>query len=369
MADPTAALLWAACRLQPSAAEVADAVHAGADLSLAADLAIAQRISPLLWRALREAGAVTGGEPWAHELEQDTKRCHAQSRLLLPLVGRLALQPLVDRDLEPLVIKGAALAHRYPDAALRPMDDVDMILPPESAPAAAAALEAAGWKRLPTPTRRRFQDDYVHPSSPGLHIDLHYQLANWRTRANRLGTTALWEARQPSTLFGAPAFVLPPEHEIVLLASHAAKPYHGFDRLIWTVDIAVVITDAETDGGVNWGRVAELASKASCRTAVAVALTLAGRLGVRSPPELRDIDPQRAKVLAPLLDHTWPIAPRSPAFRNVLRYALVDERRLRLTLAADEVSRHGWWNVPRAAATLARRATTRYFDRRRASLS
>ena len=368
MAEPTAALLWAACRPQPSADDVRAAVAAGADLTEAAQLAVAQRVSPLLWRALHDAG-VTDDSAAMLELEQDAKRCRAQSRLVLPQIGRLALAPLAAAGLETLVVKGGALAHRYPDPGLRPMDDLDMLVQHGDADRVAAVLVEGGWQQRPTPDRRGFQRDLVHPSLPGLHIDLHHELSSWRTRANRLTSTQLWDARMPATLFGAPAFVLRPEHEVVFLASHASKPYHGFDRLIWSVDLAVVIADAEAHGGLDWSRVSELATNARCRTAVAVALTQAARLGAESPPELRTIDAARARVLAPVLGDTWPITQRTGGIRNLLRYALVDERRLRLTLAADELSRRGWWDVPRAAARLVRRTTARYIDRRRARLS
>ncbi|HVV38242.1 MAG TPA: nucleotidyltransferase family protein [Acidimicrobiales bacterium] len=348
--NPTAALLWAACRPTPSLDDVATAIAHGADLDDAANLAVAQRVSPLLWRAISQAGLVRSDEAWADTLERDAQRCRAQSRMVLPQIGRLALEPLAAAGVEPLVIKGAAVAPRYPDAGLRPMDDVDVIIVDHQIDAALAQLEGCGWEIHTPPQRRQFELDITHPSLPGLHIDLHRGLDSWRTRANRLTSDNLWRSRQPTTLYGAPAFVLPPELELVSMAAHAAKPYHGFDRLIWIVDIAVV-----AQAGVDWDTVAYIAHEAHCRTAVAVALTLAARIGTESPEGLRRIDNGRAAALAPVLSEDWPVRGRAAAPRTTLRYALVDDRRTRATLLVSELFDKNVWQVPRRAARLARR--------------
>jgi hypothetical protein len=350
VSNSTAELLWAACRPTPSLDGVATAIAHGADLDAAADIAIAQRVSPLLLRALTETGAAATSEPWVERLEHDARRCRAQSRMLLPQMGPLALKPLADAGLEPLVIKGASLAPRYPDPALRPMDDVDMILPDRQIDDALRHLAPYGWQPHTPPDRRRFQVDVTHSSMPGLHIDLHRGLDSWRTRANRLTSDALWALRQPTTLYGAPAFVLPPEVELVGLAAHAAKPYHGFDRLIWIVDIAVA-----AQAPLDWDRVAYFADDAHCRTALAVALTLATRLGVDSPKQLRHIDSARMHGLAHVLSDDWPTVSRNGAVRADLRYALVDDRRTRATLLVSELFDRKVWDVPRRAARVMRR--------------
>ena len=350
MTNPTAELLWSACRPSPSLDGTAAAVANGADLDDATDLAIAQRVSPLLWRALTDTALTRAHEAWSGRLEHDVKRCRAQSRMLLPQIGRLALQPLADAGIEPLVIKGAALAPRYPDLALRPMDDVDVIVPDHQVDAALKALDACGWQPHTPPARRQFEIDITHEALPGLHIDLHRGLDSWRTRANRLTTDGLWVARQPTTLYGAPAFILPPELELVSLAAHAAKPYHGFDRLIWIADVAVA-----TQRELDWERVAYLALDAHCRTAVAVALNLAARMGVESPDELRRIDPSRLSALAAVLSPDWPVISRDSKVRAALRYALVDDRRTRATLLVSELFDKRAREVPRRAARVMKR--------------
>jgi hypothetical protein len=365
MAHPTAALLWAACRLTPSIDDVRAAVDAGADLDAAANLAVAQRVSPLLWRALGAAGLAESGEDWAAVLKRDAARCHAQSRLLLPRIGALALEPLAAAGLEPLVIKGGELAQRYPDPGLRPMDDIDLVLPTHQVDEGAAALSAAGWAWHETPARQRHEVQFTHASLPGLHVDLHRSLGTWRNRSNRLTTDELWSARQPTTLYDAPAFVLPTELNFVMLAAHAGKPWHTFDRLIWVVDLAIVAAN-----DIDWAEVGRRAQAARCEAAVAVGLSQAARIGVESPAELRRIDGSwRAHALKPLLSPDWPAMSHSREQRAIVRYALVDERATRAKLIASELTSKTLWSAPRRTYWLAKRTVRQIAERRRERLS
>lgn len=360
--DPTATLLWAACRRAPAVDEITSALANGADLDRAAEVALSQRVSPLLWRALNAAGVAGDGQRWAAQLERDSARCHAQSRLSLPRIGQLALAPLAKAGCAPLVIKGASLAGRYPDPALRPMDDVDLILPVDQIEPGIAALVAAGWKRLPTPERRPHEVDLTHALLPGLPIDLHRSLAWWRTRANRLTSDHLWAARQPVTLYGAPVFGLPTELELVMLAAHAAKPFHVFGRLLWSADIAMVISGAEATGGVDWAEVERLSEEMRCPTAVAIALNHADRMGAASPPELRRVRGGRERLagLNPVLSSDWPLETRDSAIRMSLRYLLVDERRAQFTLlVSDILGKEGPVKAVRRGAVLSGRLARR----------
>jgi hypothetical protein len=360
VSSPTAALLWAACRREPSAGEVTDAITRGADLDLAAEIAVVERVSPLLWRALRHAGVETNGQGWATVLSQDAARCRAQSRLTLPRMATLALGPLADAGLEALVIKGGAVAGRYPDTALRPMDDIDLILPPDQIEPAVDTLTQTGWVRYVAPARRRHEVDLMHPALPGLPIDLHRGLSTWRSRANRLTSEQLWAQRQKTTLHGVGAFVLPPEPELVMLAAHAAKPFHIFARLVWTADIAMVVAAAEPRGGIDWDQVQRLADATKCRTAVAVALSQAEFLGVQSPAVLRRIEGRaRQSALKPVLSPEWPVEKGDRHIRSEIQYALVDDRLARATLVVSEILSKRVRDVPRRAAVLAHRRVRR----------
>ena len=366
----TASLLWAACRPAPDGDGVRAALDAGADLEHATQLALSQRVAPLLWRALQETGALDGtvNGAWTVALSRDASRCKAHAFLVLPQVAERALAPLAAAGLTPLVFKGGALFARYPEPGLRPMDDVDLVLPPEQLDAGVSTLERAGWSVYPVRRGTHHEVILTHPALPGLPIEMHRALATWRERSNWLSTGDLWQWRTPGTVFGEAAFVLPVEEEIVALAAHAAKPFHVFDRLLWPVDIAVVIGAAESAATpVDWQRVARIADRARCRTALAVALSQAHRLGAPSPADLRAAPARdaRERALEPVLSPEWPVIPRTWSVLTRLRYALVDDWRQRVTLLAGQILRYGPADAPRNAVDLSRRGVKRWWRLRR----
>lgn len=345
------------------------ALSRGPDLALVARAAIEQRLSPLLARALATAGPslATRPEAWASEIASDTARCRAQTALVLPALARTALVPLVEAGFEPVVMKGAALASRYPHPGLRPMDDVDLFLPPRQHASALRVLQAGGWDRRDRPGQHH-EIVLAHPDVPGLPIELHRAFATWSTRVSRLSARALWEGRQRQTVGGAPAFGFSPIDELLMLVTHAAKPFHTFERLLWITDLAVVVAAAARDGHpFDWDAVAGAAGRARCTSALAVALTQAARLGVDAPAPLLRPAARGARLaaLAPVLSPDWPVIERDEGIRNRLRYALVDDARLRLALLAESVVGVGAASAPRKGVATGVRLVRRWRQLRR----
>ncbi len=361
----TARLLWAACRPAPEPEVVAARVDDGASLDLAARVAIARRVGPLLWRALVEADRLHCLGDVREELRKEYEVRRGQAALLLPIALSTAVEPLTRAGLEPVVLKGPAVARRYPDPGLRPMDDLDILLPPVQHKGAVKALEEAGWVLSSGPARHDYDTVLQHPAVPHFPLELHHDLESWRERAHELTAIDLWRARVPLDCMGTRAFGLPVEEELIALAAHAAKPYHHFERLIWSVDLAVIIGAAGP--GLDWERVAERARQVGCTTMVAVGMCHARRLGATVPDELVVLPPSRLRrtVIAPLLDETWPIVGSDEGVAHRLRYALPDTRRRRALLALGEITTEGALGVPRRAASMVVLGTRRYLGWRR----
>lgn len=350
----TAGLLWAACRPSPDLDAVRAAVGAGADLGLAAKLAVHQRVAGLLARGLTAAG-VDLTAPWADDLRIDAARCRAHAVMVLARAGPLALQPLADAGLEVLTFKGAALAERYPAPGLRPMDDVDLVLPPAQHGEAMRVLAEAGWRVARPAGGPHYDELLVHPELPGLPLELHRALSIWQERASGLSLEALWGMRIPQTIFGAHAFGLPPEEELVAVAGHAGKPFHVFGRLLWSVDAVVIVQSAATASPVSWDRVARLADRLGSATALAVLLSQASRLGADVPGELclPMARGTRRAALAPLFDPEWPALPRDK-LRRRFQFVVADAWWRRAVMLAGAVAGEGVGAIPRRALDFGR---------------
>jgi hypothetical protein len=351
-AQAVADLLWESCRRRPDSAAVAAAARR-CDPSLLLESAVDHRIAPLVWRALDHSGCgdAVGGPGTVLRDLADVHRVEAS--VVLPRAVRLALRPLTEAGLEPVVMKGPAVASRYPAPGLRPMEDIDVLLPRRAHRAGLRALTAAGWTVVRPSARDRYDTVLRHTGVP-LALELHHGLASWYERATALDAEALWRARTPLDCLGTPAFGLPVEHELVMLAAHAGKPHHSFRRLVWTADLAMVAGD-EGGGVVDWDAVRALARRARCSTVVAAALALGRRVGVDAPAATFPLPDRgwRAEALAGLLDPRRPLAPGgSPTFH--LRFALTDTGWRRGWLLAGMVHEQASWA---ARATWPARAT------------
>ncbi len=113
--------------------------------------------------------------------EENLRSRARASRLLETLVA--TIRALRVADVEVVALKGAALAFfRYPDSALRPMGDLDLLLrDPRDLQRATSALLGAGWTALfDTPRHRVFArpDERVaspaaeHPDNP-IRVEIH----------------------------------------------------------------------------------------------------------------------------------------------------------------------------------------------------
>ncbi len=254
--EQTATLLWESCRRDPDPASLRRALAGGADIGWAVSAASEQRIGPLLWRALGAAGSLDALGPDGAALGGVADASRMEALLLLPRAVALAVRPLTDAGLEPVVFKGPAVAARYPEPGLRPMDDIDLLLPQADHRRALDALGHAGWQVARPGGRDTNATVLTHREVPSFFLEVHYALEGASQRVTALDPGTLWAMRQPLECAGTSAFGLPPAEELVVLAAHAGGPHHRFVRLVWMADLAMIVGAAATHGvPIDWERV------------------------------------------------------------------------------------------------------------------
>jgi hypothetical protein len=327
-------LLWAAASPAPDVERVRELAER-ADVAYVIETATEHRVGPLVVRALREAGV--GVDP--ADVPPLAAAWQARSLLSVPVAARAALGPLVEAGLAPLVFKGIALVDRYPSPGLRPMDDIDILVPADRFDDAVVELERSGWTRAQHATGT-YDIPFRHRDAPDVFLELHHEISDPRELPSALSATALWQARRPMSVYGYDVWTLPPELEIVVLATHAAKIFHRFDRLLWTVDLAVVIRSAEID----WGIVAALSARAQRRVATAIALRLASRLGAEVPQAMT-LTPGtlgRSGAVAFMTDPARPFRREPKARTPWLAFALIDDFRGMARMAIGDLREPPW---------------------------
>jgi hypothetical protein len=362
----TVALLWEVCRPVPDESRLAAALGDGADVDLATGLARINRIVPMFWRVVSTSPVLAHAlnDECRNELAKEVNIRRGHAAFLLPRAIQMIVQPLERIGIELLFVKGAALVDRYPSPELRPMDDIDAIVPHDQLRAAVRGLEAAGWtshtrKNVPYETTLR------HPDLPDVPLELHHGLHSWKERSTRMTTADLWRRRVPIESFGVPTAGLPPEEELVYVAAHAGKPYHVFERMLWFVDLAVIIESAKR---LDWNRMMAFAHDAECQTVVAVGLHHARRIGANVPDEVVRFPTNRYRrgALAPVLDVEWPVRAYDAGLRRRVSFGLTDSQLSRMSLVARELTRVGAGSLPGEAFRFARSLLHRLWLWRRA---
>jgi hypothetical protein len=132
--------------------------------------------------------------------------------------------------IDALPLKGPAMTKAlYGDVALRPSDDLDLLVRREDFPRAEALLMEHGF----VPLRPSGGYDRVFLRD-GLVVELHFGLApSWYFP---LDVEKIWRRARAAEFLGARAYAMSKEDLVLYLCCHGLK--HRFGQIIWILDLA-----------------------------------------------------------------------------------------------------------------------------------
>jgi hypothetical protein len=221
------------------------------------------RLLPLVYRNL---GAGAFDDEVAGRLKGLYRRSWSHNQLIFKRAAE-AIAVLEGQGIATLVTKGASLALlSYGDVGVRPMDDVDVLVPLERTAAAIEALSGAGWS--PDHEEPLAWTEVHHSlgfAGPGGgNVDLHW-FALWQPASDE----ELWRASLPLQLAGA-ATRAPSAADQLLLACVHGTPWSPLPPFRWIADAVTVI---RTAGEVlEWDRLVAEAERRHLTVAAAAAL-------------------------------------------------------------------------------------------------
>ncbi len=158
----------------------------------------------------------------------------------------LILDALSAEGIPVLVLKGAALAHTvYPEPGLRPMRDIDLLVPPSQARQAQSLLISLGYHESSPTGFPHLAHHHLPPVSQvvgGLtvSVELHHRLL---LHGRSSDFESLWSTKLCFDLDGREAFTLAPVETLWHIYRHS----FGFPlisepmRLIWVADFVSVV--------------------------------------------------------------------------------------------------------------------------------
>ena len=154
----------------------------------------------------------------------------------------------LDRDDVPfIVLKGAALVACYlDDRSLRPMDDIDVLVPEERLADAIMVLTAMNLRPKGLSPRQLIDSKHWRSSLPGWPFAIEDQNFDLHWKALHLDRAPeaddrFWQARRKATLDGTAITVLDPADQLLQICAHAAQPAAAAAAEQWPADAALVI--------------------------------------------------------------------------------------------------------------------------------
>ncbi len=203
-------------------------------------------MAPLLWHHIQKSGAEIPVDA-ARTLKglylrhRRNNQIHAQ--VLLEIVELLKIA-----DIHPLVLKGLGLAYSiYPDPALRPISDLDLLLQRDEIRPALELLHAAGFSTPPLPL-----DDGPAPkeltvdSPPRDGLRVHVELHHYDPRLRDDEFVGFDSPPQAIQIEGQTVFIPAPMDNLAYLSRHFTR--HLFEartnkplQLKWIADILSLV--------------------------------------------------------------------------------------------------------------------------------
>src|SRR5262245_9643916 len=214
------------------------------------------RILPLLGSALQAMEIQTPALPRLRGLYRKTWMLN---QILLARTGEI-VRALDEAEIPSMILKGCAISVRYfGDVGLRPMGDIDVLVPPEHARTALGRLVEAGWvdetERRPGGTAFRHTHAYSLNGGPHVDCDLHWTIGEHMLVGPGHDPTArFWPPAQRFDVAGVRTLALSDTDQLLHVILHGAQPGSP-SRLQWIADAVQILRTSEID----WGRLEDLA--------------------------------------------------------------------------------------------------------------
>jgi hypothetical protein len=260
-----------------------------------------------------------------------------------------------------IVLKGPLLAAEYyPDPALRPFTDLDLLVRRQDRERALQVLSTLGYRHaspgrsLPYELAHAPAVYLLAASWPSaLPVDLHWACITHPggSGAAELPADELWSRAVPAASWGAMAHTLADEDVLLYLAAHFAV-HHTLAGPLWELDLALVLR--RHGARLDWDAVVDRARRWRVAGAVYFALAAVRRhLGPSAPDAvMRRLRPARGRVwLVERLQRDG--LERLRRLEYIVGLAMLDRARdVARTLAAALVPTPRWLRARYASRTL-----------------
>ena len=243
-------------------------------------------VAPLLYASLKGHPGDQFPQPFIERLRIEFLRADTANWVALRQLQSLGAEFQTAR-IPAIALKGGALATTlYPDPALRPMSDLDFLIPRSQFADADALMRAQGFKS-PVELTQDFAPRwtnyraYARGGKDPAHIELHWHLFKSPYYWMRVPIEWFWEHTTEMMIQQQSIRVFSREAQFLHLAAHFAL-HHRSERLLWSYDLARWI--ARDRAVMDWDLLVETSERFGLAIAVRAALAQVSETwGVRAP--------------------------------------------------------------------------------------
>jgi hypothetical protein len=260
-----------------------------AEWAVLVTLAVRHGVAPLLYqRLVKEKGAPAIPLNFKQQLRAAYYACLGKNTMLYHELGEVLLQ-LQQANIPVVVLKGAYLAEEvYGNPALRPMQDIDLLVHMDDLQRNLAVLERMGYHPKWESNLEEEMDSIQHVPTLAkpdhCDVEIHWTLAPSVLQL-KFNVDEIWQQALPAVLGGVETLVMVPEHALVYQCMHAAIMHKFSFRLRALYDIAAILQRYR--GALDWQRIERTAREWGIVNAVYLNLYLAGFwLGAEAPQEV-----------------------------------------------------------------------------------
>lgn len=213
---------------------------------------IGHNLGPLIYKKLTQLNnrvdipeeVLMGLEISFYESLTNNLRYQSELEKLVSLLG--------ESGTDVIVLKGVALANTiYPNPALRPFSDIDVLIKEKDWRSIRVAFHELGYAdvkkdfdRLPTRlTKSDMMDHLLAFRKDDLSFDIKLDLLELGVGMRE--SQGIWESAIPFNVGRTKALSLSPEYQLIHLCVHLNR--HGFNRLIWFNDIVLLLQNKTFD--------------------------------------------------------------------------------------------------------------------------
>lgn len=278
-----------------SAAALDKLLQGHVDWETLLERSVKQSMTPLLYRHLRGEATLWRRVPEAvrKQLQQIYHRNIQRNELLLAELDQL-FAGFNAEGVSVMLMKELHLLHTiYPEIGLRPIGDLDLLVPPQDFERAKTLLMQADYHpQLPAnPFKDKYGFGYHFVNhAKGIWIDLQWNLSqrDWTqstsgTHEFRAPIKEVWQHAKKDRLLESHIMRMSWEDMLFHLCVHLEG--HGFNEMIQFCDMAEIIRQYRT--AMDWRRFIDIARGAAMQGSVACALEFVQKvLGVAAPTEV-----------------------------------------------------------------------------------